>query len=262
MRVTLKFLALCVFQVALASSSLTDVQACTEENSDCVQTEAGEAATSAQSSCPSCADAADVNHLQKIKVDYDDFRQAIETQNDKLVKQMLEAGLDPNTELPMYRDTISPLAYAVNSSNAKVLELLLQAGAHVNFRNKKTGQTALFTAVMTSRISSEGRLAITGYQGCGKHVGLSRGKQANVKVLLQAGADVNIANHAGVTPLMHAVAIEDDELVRTFLDAGANIYVRTLAGLSAFKIAMECGATDIANMLVAASQGIEKKSQP
>ena len=49
-------------------------------------------------------------------------------------------------------------------------------------------------------------------------------------LLLNAGADVNAAAWRGTTPLMHAVAMSEPDLVRALLDRGADPSIKTPAG--------------------------------
>ena len=54
-------------------------------------------------------------------------------------------------------------------------------------------------------------------------IGCSMGRQEVVKVLLEAGADVDKAGEDGVTPLMLAVAGDHEAVVKVLLDAGADV---------------------------------------
>ncbi|KAL3492817.1 ankyrin repeat-containing domain protein [Aspergillus germanicus] len=88
----------------------------------------------------------------------------------------------------------TPLFLASFNGDAKVAKLLIDNGANVEARNKK-GRTALHIAAKHDR---------------------------NVEilfVLLNAGADLNGADHQGDTPLCHALGKVD--VYRYLLDMGA-----------------------------------------
>jgi ankyrin repeat protein len=53
-----------------------------------------------------------------------------------------------------------------------------------------------------------------------------------VKVLLEAGANVNAVDRDGSTPLLNAIRSEKVESARLLLDAGADVTARTRAGES------------------------------
>lgn len=55
-----------------------------------------------------------------------------------------------------------------------------------------------------------------------------------VKVLLDAGADVNAKNNAGWTPLMYATQHAGSEVVKVLLDAGADVNAKNNDGWTPF----------------------------
>jgi len=61
-------------------------------------------------------------------------------------------------------------------------------------------------------------------------VPLMRCDAEKAEILLKAGANVNVQDNNGLTPLMYATAKQDSALVRLFLAAGADIYVRNKDG--------------------------------
>lgn len=69
------------------------------------------------------------------------------------------------------------------------------------------------------------------------------------RALLAHGADPNVQQEGGFTPLHAAAQAGDRELVRVFLDHGADTSVRTGAGQTAADLAREKGHHDLADSL-------------
>jgi ankyrin repeat protein len=59
------------------------------------------------------------------------------------------------------------------------------------------------------------------------------GDSGRIKALLQGGADVNVRDDLGATPLMNAVALPGQDCVRALLDAGADVNAVTTTGATA-----------------------------
>ena len=141
---------------------------------------------------------------------------AVEIRNMEIVKALIKAGAEleagnggRNTPLMMaiagddlqmiqllmasgavVKDSASGKAHGVlhtaayHSNNLEVLKLLLKAGAHVNGRDE-SGNTALLYAVWRANSKNTGAEKMPEF----------------ITVLLSAGADPNVKNERGVTPL-------------------------------------------------------------
>ena len=68
-------------------------------------------------------------------------------------------------------------------------------------------------------------------------------------VLISAGANLDVANSGGFTPLHHASQEGHLEAVKILVNAGANTKLRTGAGLTAEDIARNNGHEDIVEYL-------------
>jgi ankyrin repeat protein len=94
--------------------------------------------------------------------------------------------------------------------------LFLAAGMDANVAVDPEGNTALMVAANNGRVSIVGEM-------------------------VQAGADVNVTNRAGVSPLMRAAAQSDLTLVRTLLDANADLNRKDARGDTALSFAAARG---------------------
>ena len=123
---------------------------------------------------------------------------AISGNRTEIMEQALKAGANPNI---LNEHGFSPLMLA---ANAKETEMLIDAGAKVDFKNKQkdikgghiiTGQTALMLA--------------------------REAKQT--ELLLKAGADVNAFDENGNTALVYAVMHNNGEQFKMLVSAGASV---------------------------------------
>lgn len=131
-------------------------------------------------------------------------------------------------------------------------KLLIARGADCSRRVE--GETALHLAIRTSRDNDlyEALLQSGAPQNavntCENNDGSSplllacmcrRGRQL-CTLLLRQGADVNLANRYGETPLMDAVRGEEEDLCKLFLQHGAEVNTREVRhGLTPLTIAVE-----------------------
>jgi ankyrin repeat protein len=104
-------------------------------------------------------------------------------------------------------------------------------------------KNALFKAVMTDDAEAvkaclleHGSAATRVRDGCGcqpLHYASNRGRPELVRLLLQAGADVDPGDAEARTPLMYAVCAERTMVALLLLAHGANLYTRDRRGKTA-----------------------------
>lgn len=95
---------------------------------------------------------------------------------------------------------MNPLMCAAKAGYLDVCQLLLQAGADVNCRNIYSGQTPLLIAIDNKW-------------------------DMVVKVLLEFGADTQVTDHVGITPLYCAANSDCCEVVRWLINAGCDVNI-------------------------------------
>jgi ankyrin repeat protein len=111
------------------------------------------------------------------------------------VREVLDAGVDPNADLP---GEGTPMIHAARLGCPAVLRVLAGRGADVSAPAGGLRHTPLFAAVAARQL-------------------------ACIATLIELGCDVD-AGMAGCSPLWRAADQGDDEVVRLLLDAGADPY--------------------------------------
>jgi uncharacterized protein len=138
-----------------------------------------------------------------------------------LIRQLLEAGAEPNAVVnntPRSRNRggsprivfANTLMRAVFAGDVEVAKLLLAHGANPNTVSSD-GESMLQAAA--------GLAFIHGYHA----EKTSDERVALVKMLIELGADVNWADHYGITPLMSAANRGDVPVLKVLIAAGADV---------------------------------------
>ncbi|MGY1459473.1 MULTISPECIES: ankyrin repeat domain-containing protein [unclassified Luteimonas] len=118
------------------------------------------------------------------------------------VDALLDAGADPNRQAPAGGSAVHAAAFG---DDPDILRTLLERGGNPDLPNSVTGETPLARAI------------------------LGRG-EAQVRMLLDAGADPGAADNNGGTPLHAAGAINAGAVVLMLLEAGAPAHATNSAG--------------------------------
>lgn len=144
--------------------------------------------------------------------------------NIEAVKVLLKAGADPNL---LGSGTRSALFEAAIKGHAHIVQVLLQAGAHVE------------TATPGSRLAF-----LSGYimdvEGVTPLIAAAEGGHFQVvRLLVDAGADVNRTDSSGFAPLMGAARSGHTGMVKFLLERGANLDAVDSSGKSAMTHAVE-----------------------
>ncbi len=112
------------------------------------------------------------------------------------IKERIEQDLKSISVDAPDKDGDSPLVLAARCDNAEVAQILIKAGAKVNYQNP-TGSTPLMSAA-------------------------ARGSTKALKILLNSGADVNISDRYGQSALFSALFNGQTDAAKILLEAGAN----------------------------------------
>jgi len=122
-------------------------------------------------------------------------------------------------------DGFTPLSLASYFGNEDITHLLLLNGADPNIPSKN------------------------GYNVFPLHSAVAANYTMIAKMLLEAGADINVAQMSGATPLHSAAHNGNIELLIVLLEAGANVNAKMEDGKTPSDKAFEKGFVDIAKIL-------------
>ncbi len=142
-------------------------------------------------------------------------------------RELIEKKLEGNPALihEFSDDGFTPLGLASYFGNEDVVRLLLLKGAEPN-------------------VSSQ-----NGYNVYPIHSAVASNYDMIAKMLLEAGADVNVVQMSGATPLHSAAHNGNIELLIVLLEAGANVEAKMEDGKTPADKASEKGFSEIAKIL-------------
>lgn len=151
------------------------------------------------------------------------------------VARLLDAGLPPDVFLAK-NDQRTALSWAANYNRFDVVDLLLARGADINRRSEVFGEHLLHSLAgryQPTRDNEVGRVAAQ-----------------IISKLIERGAIVDIRKKDGTTPLMIAAQCGvTGPNTAALLEAGADINARNAAGLSVLGIARKFGREEMAAFL-------------
>ena len=177
---------------------------------------------------------------------------ASEEGNATEVSALLAKGADVNAMGPGLRKYGRPvnntaLYIASRMGHPEVVKILLSKNANVN-ATMEDGETALTGAIETAASRSEDPAVLLRLFEV-------------VKLLLKAGARVNVQDSYGTTPLMAAskLKVAGCEMVKLLLDAKADVNHKTKYGTTALTEAFQLGRIDVVRLLIEAKADVNAR---
>ena len=147
---------------------------------------------------------------------------------------LLRAGADANAANDF---RMTPLSQACTNGSAEFVRLLLKSGANPNTAIA-TGETPLMTCAKTGNVDA-------------------------VRLLIEYGAAVNAKEPAqNQTALMWAAAERHPAVVKSLIDAHADLKAHTKEGFTAIHFAARVGDLESVKLLLAAGVDVNLRTQP
>ena len=155
------------------------------------------------------------------------FFQSVIEDDDRGVLEGIEAGAALNQ---VNTDGETPLLVAAKRGFARIVRILLDAGANVDARKAPLFATALYwavtrghTAIALLLIERGANVSITTAERDSPLLAATRYNHADIALaLIQARARPNSVDRFGSTPLLNAIARGNRAVVKALLRAGAN----------------------------------------
>ncbi|KAI1171293.1 ankyrin repeat-containing domain protein [Nemania sp. FL0916] len=153
--------------------------------------------------------------------------EAVGVGNEKVVRLLVEHGarIDPPDEL---RDNSlwEPMQLAVIHGKSNILKILADGGGDINRRFENgwsLTQKAIDGEALGALLEFRPDLDARNDYGGGSLNAITRATPLeNVKLLVRAGADINLVDQQNITPLMRAVATSNEGAANYLMSKGAN----------------------------------------
>lgn len=150
---------------------------------------------------------------------------------EKIVKLLLNHGANVDTK---NNSGFTPVMHAVFEDNVKVLEMLIAVGANVDAGNDYTPL----------------------------HVAASQSKNLKtLKLLIDAGADLEVKDKNGKTPLNWAVKKENIDTINVLIDAGANVNAISSRGTTLHQATAVSNNINIYKLLLKAGADVNARNE-
>jgi ankyrin repeat protein len=175
------------------------------------------------------------------------FKAIQEGDKDKVVSFLRK---DPNLVLVKDKNNLSPLLVAIYNQKSEIAALFLERMVALSiFEAAATGRMVHLISNLARNPELVNAYAEDGFQPLG--LAAFFGHVEAVEYLIKAGAEINSPskNSLGVTPLQSAVAGCHYEITTMLLEAGADPNVREGGGYTPLHVAAQCGDLRIARAL-------------
>jgi ankyrin repeat protein len=177
----------------------------------------------------------------KDKFGYTPLYMAIHNDDLYFLKILIANGADVNTK---YRGGETLLKSAAKTGKTEAIKLLLDGGADIN--ENDNGPTALH-AMLNMRNSNYNQYRLS---------------KDTAELLLARGADVNLKDKFGWTPLHFAAESADVNIIELLLDKGAEVNAKDdEAGFTALHHAVRLGKRNVAELLITRGADVNVKDK-
>lgn len=194
---------------------------------------------------------------------YDDFFIAIKRDDGGAITGLLQRGFDPNSVSP---EGQHGLYLALREPSFRAAKALLDwPKSNIDARNKE-GETPLMMAALKGHTEMAKALVAKGadvnktgwtplhYAATGGHLDI-------MSLLLEHHAFIDAESPNGTTPLMMAAHYGTTAAVKLLLDAGADVQMKNQLGLSAVDFAQRASRQDVAELIAAKIRAAQPKGR-
>lgn len=153
----------------------------------------------------------------------------------------------------------TPLHHAVHYGDHETVKLLIKAKADVNIRNN-LGFTAFYWTL--SKLLIRGKKTKTSDKDVtSSPVIIDKNDITIMKLLIEAGSDVNFKRDDGKIPLHLAINIGNMEVLELLIDAGADVNEKRGDGKTPVHLATITGKLDILNLMLDTGANVNAKDE-
>lgn len=193
---------------------------------------------------------------------YEDFFKAVQFDDVRTVQSLLQRGFDPNTVNPAGH---SGLMLAVREPSLKVAEVL--AGwpqTKVEVRNDKDESPLMLAALkghlalVKKLVERDADVNKTGWTAL--HYAASGGHTQVIDFLLENSAYIDAESPNGTTPLMMAAMYGSPESVKLLIQAGADLNVKNMVGMTALDFAVRADRQNSKELIETALQRLAARA--
>ena len=171
---------------------------------------------------------------------YEDFFKAVQMDDVRTVQALLQRGFDPNTVNPQ---GVPALMLAVKEPSLKVAQLLATWPKVKTEVRNENDESALMLAALKGHVALV-KLLVENDADVNKpgwtplHYAATAGNVPIIELLLDNSAYIDAESPNGSTPLMMAAMYGTPEAVKVLIQAGADLNVKNQLGLSALDFAV------------------------
>ena len=182
---------------------------------------------------------------------YDDFIFAVKFDDAATVKSLLQRGIDVNSVEALRGE--SALMVAIREKSLKVVDVLLSSPEIKLEARAQNGDTALMlasysgnTVVVQKLITAGAEVNRPGWAAI--HYAAASGNVETLNLLLDNAAYIDSESPNKTTPLMLAIWSGKYDTAKVLIDAGADIQLKNDAGMTAKDFAKEVGRNDLISL--------------
>lgn len=185
-------------------------------------------------------------YLKKTK--YEELKFAIIDKKVDEVKALIDSGADVNSIHPSM--LFSPLDTAVAVDSFEICEMLIKAGADVNFKNGLGPELSMMQLARRNKNTKIGKLLLTNglVEYLDDYLGNSNFSKENFSFLLECGINPNKGRKE--IPLIKASIRQNVRQVQMLLKHGASPNIHNKDGLFALRIAIYLNNPKLASYLI------------